>query len=187
MARGRIVERVGVTAAVVAAAVVLGMTVWVVVPSGAALAAGPADPIGERRAAVVSPATASGAGAGALASSAAMMEPGMRRAAFTWTGGGGDNNWSTVQNWSVSGCLNVPCYPRTSNDDAAFADVGFSVHLDGNYTIDDLTLDTVGGSYIDGESESNRKLTCDSVVVSGDTGGEGGGVHVKNLACVETN
>ncbi len=39
---------------------------------------------------------------------------------FTWTGGGGDDDWDTTQNWSSGACAN--CSPDDTNDDALFSD-----------------------------------------------------------------
>lgn len=106
------------------------------------------------------------------------------RASYVWIGDDYDD-WSDTSAWTPTGCGSPPCYPRTGSDDANFTS-GFKVTLDNNYTIDDLVIDDSPGGYIDGAS-SVRTLTCDTVVVSGDTGGEPGGARVANKAVVETN
>jgi hypothetical protein len=64
---------------------------------------------------------------------------------FTWTGGGGDNLWSTADNWDAGGIAAVP----NSADDMVEFTAGTSdwVDVDNNYTVGSLTVQ--GGSNID--------------------------------------
>lgn len=113
------------------------------------------------------------------------MTPVAMLASFTWTGGSGDPDyWNEAANWSGAGgaCF----YPCTSADDATFSGYFGFAYFDASRTIDDLTVDDGGGSYFDGDGTA-RTLTCDTVVISGDTSGDTGGVHVTGLAGIETN
>lgn len=110
------------------------------------------------------------------------------RTSFTYVGGGNcSGDWSVVDCWSATGCTSVLCYPRTGNDDAIFNAAFGTINLDESYTIDDLTIDD-GGHTAFNAGGTARTLTCDTVVISGETNSaEEGGATVAGLACVETN
>ncbi|MBE7457918.1 MAG: hypothetical protein KJ057_15480 [Phycisphaerae bacterium] len=103
-------------------------------------------------------------------------------APFTWTGNA-SNAWNNAANWSGAGVG----YPDDSSDDATFSGSFGFADFDASRTIDDLTVDDGSGSYFQSDGENSRTLTCDTVVISGDTSGDFGGVHVTGLAGIETN
>ncbi len=124
-------------------------------------------------------------------SASAAPEPALARAihpepmpmlvSFTWTGGHPSSDlWSGSGNWA--GSLG---YPDDANDDAVF-NSRFYVILDANRTIDDLSVTDGELSSFDGD-DSAITLTCDTVIISGDTSGDNGGVVVEGLAGIETN
>lgn len=111
------------------------------------------------------------------------------RASFTYVGGTNcSGDWSDVDCWSATGCGTPPCYPRTGSDDAIFNGAFGTIGLDASYTIDDLTIDDGGHTEFNAGGTA-RTLTCDTLVISGETNDpdSGGGAQVKYLACVETN
>ncbi|GIK15079.1 MAG: hypothetical protein BroJett003_00430 [Planctomycetota bacterium] len=113
-----------------------------------------------------------------------MTMPMAMLAPFTWTGGGSDPDyWNETANWSGAGVG----YPDDSSDDATFSGSFGFADLDASRTIDDLTVDDGSGSYFQSDGENSRTLTCDTVVISEDTSGDFGGVHVTGLAGIETN
>lgn len=129
---------------------------------------------------VIADFTASAAPEPALAG-AIQPEPSPMLASFTWTGGHPTSDlWSGAGNWGSS-----LGYPDDANDDAVF-NSRFYVILDANRTIDDLSVTDGEQSIFDGD-DTAITLTCDTVIISGDTSGDYGGVIVDGLAGIETN
>lgn len=120
--------------------------------------------------------------------SAGRPEPRLR-ASWTWTGGGADDEWSTVQNWSgAGGACPFPC---STADDVSVSLCAFNIEPESNRTIDDLSLSVnqggCGGTF-DGLG-NEVTVTCDTVTITGNNGGGDTplGIKVINGAAIETD
>ena len=81
---------------------------------------------------------------------------------FTWDGGGGDDDWTTDNNWVGD---SAPPTGSVSTRIAFDGSARLTPDLDSNHTINDLKFTSGAGSFIL-DSGSNKTLTFDGVVPS---------------------
>ncbi|MDY5633312.1 MAG: CHAP domain-containing protein, partial [Treponema porcinum] len=76
---------------------------------------------------------------------------------YTWTGGGTDSNWTTENNWDISG------YPRTGDMAIFTGNTEVTAVLDGDITISTIKTGTEGASKVtidtDGHSLTTTNFT----------------------------
>ena len=84
---------------------------------------------------------------------------------YTWTGGGTDSNWTTENNWDISG------YPGTDDDTAIFTgNTEVTAVLDGNITISTIKTGTEGASKVTIDTNGHSLTTTNFTVNAGATG-----------------
>ncbi len=83
---------------------------------------------------------------------------------YTWTGGGTDSNWTTENNWDISG------YPRTGDTAIFTGNTEVTAVLDGNITISTIKTGTEGASKVTIDTDGHSLTTTNFTVNAGATG-----------------
>ncbi|MCI7115580.1 MAG: hypothetical protein MR932_06350 [Treponema porcinum] len=84
---------------------------------------------------------------------------------YTWTGGGTDSNWTTENNWNISG------YPGTDDDTAIFTgNTEVRAVLDVDITISTIKTGTEGASKVTIDTDGHSLTTTNFTVNAGATG-----------------
>ncbi|WP_288716003.1 FlgD immunoglobulin-like domain containing protein [uncultured Treponema sp.] len=83
---------------------------------------------------------------------------------YTWTGGGTDSNWTTENNWDISG------YPGTGDTAIFTGNTEVTAVLDGNITISTIKTGTEGASKVTIDTDGHSLTTTNFTVNAGATG-----------------
>ena len=83
---------------------------------------------------------------------------------YTWTGGGTDSNWTTENNWDISG------YPRTGDTAIFTGNTEVTVVLDADITISTIKTGTEGASKVTINTNGYSLTTTNFTVNAGATG-----------------
>ncbi|MCI6721301.1 beta strand repeat-containing protein, partial [Treponema porcinum] len=83
---------------------------------------------------------------------------------YTWTGGGTDSNWTTENNWDISG------YPRTGDTAIFTGNTEVTAVLDGDITISTIKTGTEGASKVTIDTNGYTLTTTNFTVNAGATG-----------------
>ena len=83
---------------------------------------------------------------------------------YTWTGGGTDSNWTTENNWDISG------YPRTGDTAIFTGNTVVTAVLDGDITISTIKTGTEGASKVTIDTNGYTLTTTNFTVNAGATG-----------------
>lgn len=107
-------------------------------------------------------------------------------AVYVW-GISGDGDWDNASNWTPTGCIWAPCYPKGTNDDVNINDSAGNlpvITLEHDRTIDDLHLEDahiIDQITFQSDDETLRTITCDTLTITDSL------VHLKDTAQIKTN
>lgn len=100
---------------------------------------------------------------------------------YTWTGGGTDSNWTTENNWDISG------YPRTGDTAIFTGNTEVTAVLDGNITISTIKTGTEGASKVTIDTKGHTLTASSSFIVNAEfTGSSDTNTVITGGGSVET-